>query len=504
MPRREMLRVPPEGSAFQGIDRRNIQVGSDPSTVYDAVDVDLTPGGSLRRRDGSQVVADLPPGTFGLYALGGSLRVAAPAGQGLASGAPPGIAFDVFGTSASASTDPAEYARVSSVSNWGAVAGRGAQPYLSFLRADGEYEHHWINDTPARLDGAINTRVRLPFRPGPDVVKLQGKLLAVDRDTGIVRFCSTVQGPSAWDERDAPADAGFISPLEHALSDPSPKGLTTYQGRLLVVYEQAMQVWEMDPDPANHVFVAAYNGPGTQLFGSLSSVVGDVFYFSEGGFRSMATQTVTGELRQGDVGAPIEDLTRAFHDVDPSRVRSLWSQARSQYLCAFNSDTADESTVFAFTRVADTRIQGWTRWELPYAVDYMAELDGALYVRSGDTVYRLREGYATDDAPDGSASEVDGVVSTHFIGDGIARRPRDWQTVDIVQQGSCGIDVLPDQRDRGVSLPVARGLQGSTHDLGAIPLEVFAHAIALRLESSDPAWRLTGIDLDMMVLDGLG
>ena len=68
----------------------------------------------------------------------------------------------------------------------------------------------------------------------------------------------------------------------------------------------------VDPDPALIAFRTAYTGPGTDQFNSVANVVNDVYYFSEGGFRSLTTQTVTGEQRERDMGTRIAELNREF------------------------------------------------------------------------------------------------------------------------------------------------------------------------------------------------
>lgn len=511
MARHATVKIPdPERGRWIGIDRRNTQTGADPSTLYDALNVDLTIGGKLRARDALEEFAILPPGTHGLYSLGGFLRVAGPAGNGLAAmmPSPSLILLDQFGDSDAAPTPLGAYTKLRSVSNWGSSFETGPQPYLLLETAGGQILHHWCNQRPPGLYDPLDTIISTPFASGPDIVKLHGKFWAVDRYTGYVHYCATYPGPVGfsdvgveWRESVAPADAGFISPIAHSFSEPGVRGLGQHQGNLMVVYDNAIQLWQASPNPADIRFLTAYNGPGTKQFGTLTNVIGDVFYFSDGGFRSLATQTVTGELREGDLGAPIEELTRPFNNISNSRAYAVWSQARSQYICFFNNEDGT-CTVFPFTSLPSIGVMGWTRWELDITVDFVVEHEDALYIRSGDTVYRLNPAMDKDYfGGDPYPIEVD--VITQFLTAGADRKPKQWLTLDVNQVGACDVSILIDQKNRSIEEPVAYNLDGATYDIGAIPIQAFGHSVALRFKTTK-RWTLDGASLDLLLLDGMG
>jgi hypothetical protein len=491
--------IPSQG-IFQGIDRRSIQSASNPSSLYDAVNCSLDTGGGLERRDALVEFAQLPPNTHGLYALGGTLRVAVPAGHGYQAAMPPGVDADVFGDSSALPTPVDKYVRLSAVESWGADAGLGAFPYLVLETSAGQFVHHWIVSTPILPTSPALTRIDLGFDPGPSIIKIQRKFYAPDAIKGTVPFSSTQFGPGTWRESDAPGDAGFLNVIEHALSDPRIKGVTLHQGRLLVVFANSMQIWNVSPDPANISMNSVLNGPGTNQFGSLSPVIGDVFYFSEGGFRSLSTQTVTGELREGDLGAAIRAITAEFANADPQTVKSLWSQARSQYICAFN--TSGTSTVFCFTLSPALQIAGWTRWTLPIGIDYITELDGVLYLRYQDMVYKM-DPAIQNDTVDGVEQAIDAYFDTQFIDGGEPRWLKHWTMLDIMGDSTVDIDVFLDQKNRALKESVAVDLEGTTYDEGMIPVDVTQHAVAFRVRFKAPG-SVERINTDAIVLVGSG
>jgi hypothetical protein len=371
-------------------------------------------------------------------------------------------------------------------------------PYLVLRTEAGQYVHHWVRDTPALVTDPIKTKIETGFVPGPGVAKIGQKLYAVNLLDRVIQYSSTEFGPGVWSETAAPDDAGFLNVNEHALSDTEITGLTLHQGKLAVVFAQSMQFWNVFADPARNSFGFALNGPGTNVFGSLKPVVGDVFYFSEGGFQSLVTQTQTGELREQGFGAPVRGLSQPFITFPSEDVTSIWSQARAQYLCAFNSGST--STVFAYKWLPSMGITGFTRWNLPIRVDYWAELDGVLYIRSGDDVYRFAPSAEHDDSPEGPRIFVP-YFESQFVDGGIGAVEKQWLTFDAEAEGTYDVFMLPDRRNRAVRVPVAYRVSGSTYDTDTVPFDALLHAVAVRVELR-PRAVIGGIRLTCSVLPG--
>jgi hypothetical protein len=497
------IELPPEneqGQRWRGIDQRNTGSDANPATAWDAVNVDLTIGGEFKSRDCLEEYAKLPPGTHGLYSMGGKLRVAGPAGHALPAVMPPGIKLDLFGDLPGVVTSLSRYVRMRSVTNWGISTAQNIQPYMVLETAAGQFLHHWITDEPAGLSSPIDTSIATPFPSGPDVVKLHGHLWAFNRYSGDVHHTSVSEGPGQWFPNPPINDTGFISPQHHALSEPQIRGLGQHQGNLMVVYGQAIQFWKVDEDYTLNQFLTALNGPGTKRFATLANVIGDVYYFSDGGFRSLATQTVTGELREGDIGAPVNALTRKYNTASDDTAFSVWSQARSQYLTFFNDYDAGTCEVFAYTSLLSFGVAGWTRWVLPVNIEYATSHDDEIFLRGGDTIYRFSQDLF-EDYVDGSPIAVSSEITTQFINGGAPRLLKNWLTMDVDQDGICNVELLIDQRDRSLIEPIAYGLDGPTFELGNIPIQTVGHAVAFRFTSTSK-WEFDGCSLDVEVLGG--
>ena len=252
-----------------------------------------------------------------------------------------------------------------------------------------------LNATPL-ISGAAPAFVRpygativdLPFAPGGALILAAEKLWANDISTNDTWFSSTINGPTDWVN---PGDAGYLPTSRHVSGAQVIEGYGIYNSQLTVFYNRAMQVWQIGADPATHAITGNVGGAGTEEPRSVANVMGDVFYFSQGGFRSVKATVVTGQLKEADIGAPIQQLTKSF-DPNFEDMVSIWSETRSQYI----SITGTIAYVYTYSPVSD--IHGWTTWELPWEVSSAVEVNGELYFRRAGTaeIYVLDESFTQE------------------------------------------------------------------------------------------------------------
>jgi hypothetical protein len=456
----------------KGLDLRTIADDGDPKSFRTATNVDLRTDGSVGARDGLEPVATLLSESIGLYSINGYLRSVIPAGYSLALSTigPVPIYYDSVGdgTVYGAGT----ITKVIAVTSWGVDAAIGAYPYILLQRDTGRYEHHWITDTPVpNVNGAppppyvpsndpVSTKVttlQLGFEPGGAIAKTAEKIWAIDNVNGTVHFSSTTAGPRDWTKV---ADAGFLATLRNAVSDRLIRGLGLYDRYLAVIFSDSVQFWLVDPDPALHRLDRVMNGPGTEYPGSIVNVRGDLFYFSAGVFSSIKQSSYTGQLREGDIGAPIAPETSLL----TTAPTAIWSQARSQYICAFGND------VWVYTLSETSKVMGWRKWTLSVPVEYLVEHDKQLYVRSGATLYRFNPNYV-----DGTSFTFE----THYDHFGAPGVRKFAATVDVVMEGTATLSFMPDVRDT-TQIEAGPTITGATSTQNDIPALVSGEAIATR------------------------
>ncbi len=382
--------------------------------------------------------------------------------------------------------------RVAAVEQFGFSQELGSYPYLVIERQRDPldtskgfvYEHHWCVSAFANGVAVPNTFVRLPFAPGPYLVKLNGRLWASDDTTSTVRFSSIQFGPRDWQ---TVGDAGFISATANAFGNKQVSGLGVYNDALAIIFPDSVQIWETAVDPQAIRFIRAMNGPGTDVFGSVENVRGDLFYFTRGGFRSLHTQTVTGEIQeQDDIGADIYELTKEIQN--NTQAVAIWSQRRGSYICAFGTQT------FVYRWSPEAKVKAWATWETPFVVDYMVELNGDLYVRSGDELYVMDTAY-----DDGSAFEA----QFHFASGKQRHTRKRWDFLEVVQAGTSTIDfaIDPTQPTVYTSDPPggAMTVSGSTTGADRLYIGTMTPMLSIRFRGNKP-WRLDSFALSYQQL----
>lgn len=458
---------------------------SDQASLRRATNVSLKVGGNLERRPALVKLCDVHASTAGLYASDGLLRTVCPGGQSLQDTRPSEIWYDPVGDGTAYSLT--SITKLHAVEITSSATGGKAYPYVAIERDTGRVEHHWLNSDPASAAAAVATRVSLPFDPGFALAKSNGKLFADDASAGVLRFSATTVGPTDWVK---PRDAGFLAIRQNSAGSQEVKGLSYFKGYLAVLFQDSIQLWQTSPDPAKFQFVSALNGPGTDASRLTTNVLGDMFYYSRGGFRSLSRSLVTGDDTAEDLGAKIADLTRLESTTAVTPV-AFWSEARSQYLAAFGT------TVYVLTYSPSTETVGWTTWELPVPAEHFAENNGILYIRSGDTVYRCEDN--TDDDTAGAIAYDVITARQHFMQPGLKKR---WKTLDIVQTGTSAVNfILDSNSDDVLDLPVGINTTDSTFDGGAIGINRISNLLSLRFTGRYP-WRLDSAILDAMVLRG--
>lgn len=463
-------------SNFKGLDLRLSTGVADQQTASVAKNVYLTNGRVWRTRPGTRRVLLCPPESKGLYASGGVLRSVAPSGNAALWGwQRPEYWLDfIEGAGEITEFVSAEIYGVPS-------AAIGVQPYLA-VRRRGAVEHHWVKLRPVSPGAIVRTRVLPPFEPEGRVIKLAEKIFSTDGSKGTVRFSSTAFGPDNWTEE---LDAGFIPVARHGTGDLQVQALGIFQNRLVVFFDSQVQIWAVDPQPENFFLVDILNGPGTRAPGLVESVLGDIFFFSRGGFRSMSEQRVTGEIRESDIGAPIAPITELLSP--EGATQAIWWQRLGMYLAAFGN------RVFAFTYDKGNKVTGWAEWEFPFAVEHFALNDGNLYARAEDAVYQIDDLLEDDDGV-----PIEWRWDSQHLHLGDPNRLKNFHGLSIHQRGDCQVSVRPDASRPEFIAPVL-GASGVTRSWQKIPFYTMSTAPAVSL-SGKGKWQLDGFSLHFQPL----
>ena len=435
-----------------GIDLRKGPSVSDANRLLEMKNAHVTTGLAASKRPGLTRVADLETGTKGLFAAFGKLhtfygsgtithanplfqanRVAPPSGSSVVTDVPFADVFNAF-------------------------------IYCAVQYADGQVHHHY-------LDGSPETHIADANCPNTRAcLKIASKIFAVGAgNADVVRYSKTGD-PRDWT---AANDAGFLPTGLNSRGDRAANALGVYQNKMVALTRDGAQVWAVDPDPTAMRLEDIVENVGTSFPRTVANVGGDLYFLSDYGFRSITTLQYTNNLADVDVGSPIDTLVRPELKAAGVSPKSFYFYGTGQYVCAIGN----RLFVYSISRTA--KIAAWSQYFLSAPVDAFAELGQELYIRSGDTVYKLNEEVSTDD---GTQYEV--LIQLPYMD---LKKPGILKQVwgaDVVVEGTCFMSVGFDVRDPDAFTPEVK-VKGNTRPAGLIPVECTGTEFSIRLRNFD-------------------
>lgn len=302
------------------------------------------------------------------------------------------------------------------------------------------------------------------------VIKLASKIFAVGAGIGdVVRYCKT-GAPRDWTTAN---DAGFLPTGLNSRGDRKTNALGTYQKKLVALSKDGAQVWVVDPDPTLMKLDDAVENVGTSFPRTVANVAGDLHFLSDYGFRSITTLQLTSNLADVDVGSPIDSLVRPETKVPGVAPKSFYFYGTGQYICAIGN------RLFVYSISRTSKIAAWSQYFLPMPVDAFTELGQELYIRSGNSVYKLDPAAHTDD---GTQFEV--LIDLPYMDFKKPGAEKQITGVDVVIEGRCEFSIGFDVRDPDAFTPPVR-VRGNTRPGGTIPVECVGTEFALRFRNYD-------------------
>ena len=297
------------------------------------------------------------------------------------------------------------------------------------------------------------------------VVKKSSKMFATGTD--VVRFCAT-SSPRDWTTA---SNAGFLGVGIQQSGSVNPTSLGEYSGSLVVFFKDSAQVWTVDPDPAKMAFIQGMD-VGCPYPNGAANMAGDVFFASYDGIRSITTQSTTGNLIDVDVGSPIDSMVKPEFTANAS-IRAFYFRGGGQYW-AMKGSTA---YVYSFSRTS--KISAWSRYTFPFDITDVTELDGDLYFRAGNSVYKLDENAYTDAGVNFSV-----VIEFPYLDFKTPGVMKLIQGMDTVMLGSADMQIKFDARQPDFITP-AIAMNGDTRPGEMTAVEVCSVGIAPVITSTN-------------------
>jgi hypothetical protein len=360
-----------------------------------------------------------------------------------------------------------------------------AQP---ILRSGGS-EPDWPMEPGATIaDGTIAWQVlarRITDERAPRsrvVAIASSKVYAADGD--IIGFCATVN-PLDWSELD---DAGYLPFGLQSYGSEAVAALGLYRSNLVAFNAVGFQMWQVDEDPQNMALLDAV-AVGSRYHRSLQPIGNDLVFLTESGVRSMGIAGASTNLQAGDYGKAIDPLVKAALAAleDGDDPLGLYVPDLGQYWLFFGAE--------AFVLTINGHGKGarsWSRYVFPAVIDDWTVLDGQLYLRAGDLIWRVDEDATHDDQdPDaadvtdgptagGANVPIEGAIEWHYLEAGRLGGDKQLIGFHLVTTGAVEVSVGYNQDDRTLATP-PYALDGDTIPGDVIALPVTAPSFQLRL-----------------------
>ena len=448
-----------------GIDLRKGASVSDANRLRQMKNAYVTTGLATAKRPGFVKVADLEPGTKGLFSANGKLNTFAPS--------------EVTHTNSLFQNHKLDTDGKTIKDIWYTDVFNGYL-YVVAEYTDGSIQHHYLDDSG-------NTKVTDADCPQTKAcVKLQSKMFAVGKDGSTVRFSKTGDARD-WSAQD---DAGFLPTGLNASGDRTANALGIYKRELVVFAKDNAQIWTVDPDPNSMSLTDLVENVGTSFPRTVANVGGDIYFLGDYGFRSITTLQYTNNLADVDVGSPIDTLVRAALKDENANPRSFYFYGTGQYVCAMGNHLF----VYSFSRTA--KIAAWSEYFLSFPIEAVAENNQRLYVRSGDSVYQLDDEVHTDDG-----QQYEMLVELPYMDfkkPGILKHLRG---MDVVFDGEAYVSIGFNANDPDAWTPELL-VSGNTRPRGLIPVECLGTEFSIRVRCyNDKPFQLNGITLYYENLD---
>lgn len=315
------------------------------------------------------------------------------------------------------------------------------------------------------------------------------KIFAGDKD--IIAYCATLNARDWSSEK----DAGFLGFGIQEGGDNDIRVMNLYRGNVVAMNSAAFQQWQVDPDPELMSLLDDMGGIGSVWHLAAVPVANDMFYLSNLGVRTIGITGSSNNIKAGDVGLPvdtlIQDSVRRMAINPDEQPLGFFFPSSGQYWLVFNlfdvSSGNRRATVWVYTLNQVGQVGAWSRYEFPFAIDYAAQKGDDLYVRDGDTVFRLSESIGTCDyAVFGEDSTIisgvpfDAIIQTPWLDMGPPGVDKDLESYEVIGEGQAEIEIGYSQTQPGYFtdpyLTPADTLPGTP-----IPMPLSAPSFAVRL-----------------------
>lgn len=185
---------------------------------------------------------------------------------------------------------------------------------------------------------------------------------------------------------------GYITLSDAYSESDNAQAIVPYQGRLAVLSQNSIQIWQIDADPVNYQLLQILENVGT--FAKLSAVAFgelDVFFLHRTGIRSLRVRDASNNAYLSDVGSPVDFLVQASlasaTSTQQAAACAVMEPNRSQYWC-FLYDT-----IYVLSYFPQMKVSAWSIFKPSYQ---SGSVSRTTFVNGAVPSVIIRLGYVND------------------------------------------------------------------------------------------------------------
>lgn len=309
--------------------------------------------------------------------------------------------------------------------------------------------------------------------PGRTALTFRNKVYST---TSNLVYFSALNIPTQWGSG---IGSGFISLSSGDSNADELTALEAYQNYLAIFARNAIQVYYMDPDPAENAQVQTIHNTGTRApLSVLAFGNNDVFYLSDSGVRSLRARDSSNAAYVNDVGTAIDNsilpYMKTLTDAQIERAVATLEPETDRYWLALGG------RIWVFSFFPGGKISAWGYFEPGFEVTDFTRVGNRLYARAGDTIY-LYGGDNNDTYP--AEGEAPVVVKLPFLTANKPATRKNLEGFDLACEGTWSVKLLVDPTDETVEIDLGTFTGTTYYDLRAAGVGDFTH-VAVELTGS--------------------
>ena len=254
-----------------------------------------------------------------------------------------------------------------------ALDGRGEQYGISFTSTFGLGDQITLTLTDSRT--GIQTQIGGGYASGVApgyCFTFNQRIFAL---SGYTAYFSAIDLPTVWNDPNA-AGNGYVQMADYYASQSNLFAMAPYQGKVLFCARNYVQIWQVDPDPANFSITQTLMNIGTMAPDSVQPIGDmDVYMLYDTGVRSVRVRDASNNAIIADIGTPIDMLIQSvlvtLTDAQKATACGIVEPSANRYwlyipTAADNAASGVTGKIYVFSYFPSSQVAAWSTYDPTY------------------------------------------------------------------------------------------------------------------------------------------